>query len=149
MITACDCRYATEDAFFVVKEIDLAMVADVGTLQRLPKLIADGVARELAYTGRKMPAAEAQSVGLVNRVFPDHDALIAGVMEVAREVAKRSPLAIVGTKEMLKYTRDHSVEDSLNYIATWQAGMFSTADVQAAMMASMAKREAEYGPLDD
>ena len=149
MITACDCRYATEDAYFVVKETALAMVADVGTLQRLPKLIPEGIARELAYTARKMSAAEAKEVGLVNRLFPDHEALVAGVIELARTMAKHSPLALVGTKVMLNYTRDHSVAEGLEYVATWQAGMFSNADVQAAMMASMAKREAEFGPLID
>ncbi len=108
LVTACDMRYATEDAFFCVQEINIGMTADVGTLQRLPKLIPDGVCRELAYTGRRMPAAEAKSVGLVNQVFADHEALLEGVQAVAAEIAAKSPLAIWGTKEMVRYARDHS-----------------------------------------
>src|SRR5262249_46789088 len=106
LVTACDMRYATEDAFFVVQESNIGMTADVGTLQRLPKIIPDGVARELVYTGRRMPAARAWQVGLVNQLYPDHAALLAGVGEIAAEIAALSPLAIWGSKQMLVYTRD-------------------------------------------
>jgi len=105
------------------------MTADVGTLQRLPKLIPEGVAREYAYTGDRMPASRALECGLVNRVFPDHDSLVEGVLEVAGRIARHSPLAIWGTKEVLNYTRDHSVADSLRYIAGWQSGMFQGGDM--------------------
>ncbi|MDP6894454.1 MAG: crotonase/enoyl-CoA hydratase family protein, partial [Acidimicrobiales bacterium] len=132
MVTACDMRYASEDAFFCIQEINIGMTADVGTLQRLPKLIPEGVCRELAYTGRRMKADEAKSVGLVNEVFPDQDSLLGGVMEVAEEIASKSPLAIWGSKEMITYSRDHSTADSLNYIATWQSGMFQPADMKEA-----------------
>ena len=113
MISACDVRYATEDAFFCIQEINLGLTADVGTLQRLPKLMPTGVVRELAYTGRRMPAARAKEVGLVNEIYPTHDALLAGVLATAAEIAEKSPLAIWGSKQMLNYARDHSVEDGL------------------------------------
>jgi enoyl-CoA hydratase len=129
MITCCDMRYCTEDAYFSIKEIDIGMVADVGTLQRLPKLVGDGIVRELAYTGRTFFGAEAVSMGLANKVYADKEQMMAGVQAIAAEIATKSPLSIRGTKEMMRYTRDHSVEDSLNYIATWNAGMLSAADL--------------------
>ena len=147
MVTACDARYATEDAFFVIQEINIGMTADVGTLQRLPKLIPEGVARELAYTGRRMPAGRAKEVGLVNEVYATHDAMVADVMEIAREIASKSPLAIWGTKEMINFTRDHSVADALNYIATWQTGMFQPADMMESCAAKGDKRDPAFDDL--
>lgn len=147
MITACDMRYATADAFFCIQEINLGITADVGTLQRLPKIIAPGIARELAYTGRRMGASEAKDCGLVNQVFESHAAMIDGVMQVAREIASKSPLAVAGTKEMLNYARDHSVADGLDHNATWQAGMFFPADLQEAMAARQQKRDPKYDDL--
>lgn len=140
LITCADMRYASSDAFFTIKEIDIGMVADVGTLQRLPKLIGQGITRELAYTGRNFDAAEAHSMGLVNRVFESREALYAGVQQIAASIAAKSPLSIRGTKEMLNYARDHSVADSLNYIATWNAAMLQSKDLMEAMSANMAKR---------
>ena len=139
LICCADMRYCSADAFFSIKEIDMGMTADVGTLQRLPKLIGDGMVRELAYTGRKFAADEAKAIGLVNRVFENPQALLAGVMQIAAEIAAKSPLAMRGTKEMIVYARDHSVADSLNYIATWNAAMLMSADLQEAMMAGMQK----------
>ena len=147
MVTACDMRYATADAFFCIQEINIGMTADVGTLQRLPKLIPEGVARELAYTGARMPAERAREVGLVNEVFDDRDALLEGVMEIAAEIARKSPLAIWGTKETVNYTRDHSVADSLNYIATWQSGMFQPEDMIASFGAQAGDGDPEFAPL--
>jgi enoyl-CoA hydratase len=147
MISACDVRYATRDAFFCIQEINIGMTADVGTLQRLPKIVPEGVVRELAYTGRRMPAERAREVGLVNEVFPDQAALLDGVMQVAREIAARSPLAVWGSKEMLNYSRDHSVADSLNYIATWQTGMFQAADMAEAFRARQEKRDPAFDDL--
>ena len=147
MITACDMRYATEDAFFCIQEINLGMTADVGTLQRLPKLIPEGVCRELAYTGRRMPVTEAKAVGLVNDVFKDHEALLDGVGEVARQIAGQSPLAVWGSKEMITYARDHSTADSLDHIATWQAGMFQPADMVEAFAAKEEGREPNFDDL--
>ncbi len=146
-VTACDMRYATEDAFFCIQEINIGMTADVGTLQRLPKLIPEGVARELAYTGRRMSARQAQAVGLVNEVFPDQDALLAGVQQIAGEIAERSPLAVWGSKEMLNYARDHSVQDGLNYIATWQTGMFQPDDMMETFRAKSEKRKPRFDDL--
>lgn len=140
LVAAADLRFASVDAHFSIKEIDLGMVADVGTLQRLPKLVAPGLVREWAYTGRKISAAEASACGLVNRVFDTPEALEAGVLEVARAIAARSPLSIRGTKEMLNHARDHSVADGLAYIATWNAAMLVSQDIQAALMAGMTKQ---------
>jgi enoyl-CoA hydratase len=140
LVTCADMRYASADAYFTIKEIDIGMTADVGTLQRLPKLVGDGITRELAYTGRKCLADEAQQIGLVNRVFESREALYAGVQEIAATIAAKSPLSIRGTKEMINYTRDHSVADSLNYIATWNAAMLMSNDLTEAMTANMQKR---------
>jgi enoyl-CoA hydratase len=147
MVSACDMRYATADAFFCIQEINLGMTADVGTLQRLPKLIPEGVVREYAYTGRRMSAARAHELGFVNDVFDSHDELIAAVMAVAAEIAGQSPLAVWGSKEMLNYSRDHSVADGLNFIATWQTGMFQEADMTEAFTARAEKREPEFEDL--
>jgi enoyl-CoA hydratase len=144
MVCCCDMRYATEDAYFSIREIDIGMVADVGTLQRLPRLIPDGVVRELAYSGRDMDAEEARDVGFVNRVFEDRDTMLREVRTLARHIAEKSPLAIRGTKETLLYARDHSVAEGLNYIATWNAGMLSQADLQEGLQAQLEKRRASY-----
>lgn len=149
MVTACDMRYASADAWFCIQEINIGMTADVGTLQRLPKLIPEGVARELAYTGDKMSAHRAKEVGLVNEVYDDHASLIEGVLEIAQRIASRSPLAIHGTKEMINYTRDHSVADSLQYMAAWQTGMFQPTDVMESFGAQMEKREPAYDDLTE
>lgn len=147
LVTACDMRYCSKDAFFCVQEINIGITADVGTLQRLPKIVPEGIARELAYTGRRLPAGRAREIGLVNEVYPSVDAMMEAVMEVAREIAARSPLAIWGSKEMLNYSRDHSVAEGLNYIATWQSGMFQTRDVTEAFQARQEKREPAFEDL--
>jgi enoyl-CoA hydratase len=147
MVTACDIRYASADAFFCVKEIAIGITADVGTLQRLPKLIPDGLARELCFTGRNLGAEEAKACGLVTRVFPDQAAMLDGVMAIAKEIAAHSPLAMTGTKEMLNYARDHSIADGLNYVATWNAAMLQGEDMVEAMQAGRDKRPAQYRGL--
>jgi enoyl-CoA hydratase len=147
MVCAADVRYASADAFFVVQEINIGMTADVGTLQRLPKLVPDGVARELAYTGRRLPAERAREVGLVNEVFPSHEELVHGVLAVAREIASKSPLAVWGSKEMLLHARDHTVADGLDHIATWQTGMFQPGDMLEAFTARTEGRDPEYPDL--
>ncbi|MCX7620890.1 MAG: crotonase/enoyl-CoA hydratase family protein [Acidimicrobiales bacterium] len=147
MVTACDLRYASADAFFCVQEINIGMTADVGTLQRLPKIIPEGIAREMAYRGHRLPAERAYQVGLVNEVFPNHESLVKGVLEIAHEIASKSPLAIYGTKQMLNYARDHSVEDALNFIATWQTGMFQPADMMESFAAKGEKRSPEFDDL--
>jgi len=147
MICAADMRYATADAFFCIQETNIGMTADVGTLQRLPKLIPEGVVREYAYTGRRMTAARAQELGFVNAVYDDHAALLAGVTEIAHEIASKSPLAVWGCKEMINYARDHSVADGLNHIATWQTGMFQPPDMIEAFTAKAERRDARYADL--
>lgn len=147
MVCAADMRYASADAFFCIQELNIGMTADVGTLQRLPKLIPEGVARELAFTGDRMPAARAKEVGLVNEVFDDHESLVAGVLEIAGRIASKSPLAVWGTKEMINFTRDHSVADSLKYMAGWQSGMFQPADMMESFAAKSEGRDATYEGL--
>ena len=149
LVTAADCRYATVDAWFSVHEINIGMTADVGTLQRLPKLIPEGVAREYAYTGRRLSAERALELGLVNAVYPDHDAMLADVLDIGAEIASKSPLAVHGTKEMLNYTRDHSVADGLRYIAAWQSGMFQPTDMIESFTAKAEGREPVYEDLGE
>ncbi len=144
MVTAADMRYCSKEAFFCIQEINIAMTADVGTLQRLPKLIPEGVAREMAYTGDRLPAQRALEIGLVNQVFSDHDSLVSGVLDIAGRIAKRSPLAIWGTKEMINYGRDHSVADGLRHIAGWQTGMFQPADMLEEFTAKGEKRDPDF-----
>jgi enoyl-CoA hydratase len=147
LITACDLRYATADAFFVVQETNIGITADLGTLQRLPTLIPAGVARELAFTGRRLPAARARELGLVNEVFDDHDALLAGVREIAVEIAARSPLAVWGSKESLLHARDHDVAAGLDQIATWQTGAFQAEEIAEAMRGRAGGRTPDYPDL--
>lgn len=149
MVTACDMRYATADAWFCIQEINIGMTADVGTLQRLPKLIPEGIVRELAYTGDRMSADRAKEVGLVNEVYPDHESLIDGVLEIATRIASRSPLAVHGSKEMINYTRDHSTGDALRYMAAWQTGMFQPTDLMESFGAQMEKRDPVYDDLPE
>lgn len=148
MVTAADCRYITEDGFFTVYETKIGMTADVGTLQRLPKLIPEGLARELAYTGRRMYADEALACGLVNKVYKDQQEMLEGVMAIAKEIAANSPLAVAGCKEMINYTRDHSTEESLRYMAVWQTGMFQPqTDMMEAFKANAEKRPGNFDEL--
>lgn len=147
MISAADCRYCTEDAFFTIKETQLGMTADVGTLQRLPHLIPAGIMRELAYTGRNWSAQEALQQGFVNAVYADEATMLSEVMNIAHAIAANSPMAVAGCKTMINYTRDHTVADSLDYMATWQAGMFQMPDVMEAMQAQQTKRMPEYENL--
>lgn len=140
LITACDMRYCSTEAYFCVKEIDVGMAADVGTLQRLPHVVGDGMTRELVYTGRRVDGAEAQNIHLVNRCFESTEALRHGVHEIAKTIAAKSPLSIRGCKEMITYAREHSVADGLNYIATWNAAMLQSNDITEAMRATMEKR---------
>jgi enoyl-CoA hydratase len=152
MVTAADCRYCTQDAFFSIEETKLGMTADVGTLQRLPKLISIGLVKELAYTGRRMPAEEAKRAGLVNQVYDDQETMITAVLAIAAEIAARSPLAVTGCKEMINYARDHSVQDSLQYMAVWQSGMFQPQNDMMEIFKAKAQNRApefeELTPID-
>lgn len=144
LVSACDMRYCASDAQFSIKEVDMGMAADVGTLQRLPRIIGDGMLRELAYTGRMVDAQEALRIGLVNRVYDDHAALLDGVFAIAGEIAAKSPVAVAGTKHMLSYMRDHRIDDGLDYIATWNAAMLQSEDLRVAVAAHMSKQQPTF-----
>jgi enoyl-CoA hydratase len=147
MVTACCMRYATADAFFCIQEINIGMVADVGTLQRLPKLIPEAIVKEYAYTGRRLPASKALAYGLVNEVFESPEKMLAAAMQTAAEIASKPPVAIWGTKQAIHYTRDHSTEDALKQMGWLQAGIWSNAHVREAVSAMQQKRAAEFTPL--
>ncbi len=147
MTSACDIRYATEDAFFQIAEINIGMTADVGTFPRLCKLIPEGWVRELAYAGRRLPAARAKEIGLVNEVFPTQEAMLAHVMALASEIAEKAPVAVAGSKRMINYARDHSIADGLDYIATWQAGMFAPPHMMESFAAKAQKRDPVFPDL--
>jgi len=147
MVTACCIRYATSNAFFCIQEINIGMVADVGTLQRLPKLIPLAVVKEMAYTGRRLPADKALQYGLVNAVFDTPEATLEAAMACATEIASKPPVAIWGTKQAVHYARDHSVEDSLKQMGWLQGAIWSNRHVMAAVMAMKAKQAGDFPNL--
>ena len=147
MITACDIRTATTDAMFGIEEINIGMTADVGTLQRLPKLIPEGIVRELTYTGRRFSAQEAKEWGLINSLHETQAEMLAAAMQLASDIAAKSPLAVSGAKHAINYARDHSVADSLEQIASWNGGMLRPEDLQSAMKAKMEKKAAVFADL--
>ncbi len=147
MITACDMRYATQDAVFNITEIDVGMTADVGTFPRIQNHLPEGIVRELAYTGRKMDAAEAKAYGLVNQVYADQDAMLSGVMDIAATIAAKPPLAVAGCKHIITYGRDHSTHDTLEQIALWNMSMLSPPEMMEAMSARAAKRRGQFYDL--
>ena len=147
MVTAACIRYATADAFFCIQEINIGMVADVGTLQRLPKLLPLGVVKELAYTGRRLSAAKAQGHGLVNEVFETAEAMLAAALQCAREIASKPPVAIWGSKQAIDYARDHSTEDSLRQMGWLQGAIWSNRHVMEAITAMKEKRPGQFTPL--
>ncbi len=144
IISACDMRYCTRGAYFTIKEIELGLVADIGTLQRLPTIIHPGIMAEMAYTGRKVFGPEAKEIGLVNNYWESKDLMLENVRKIALQIASRSPLCVRGTKEMLLYKRDHSVQDSLDNMANYNAAMLVSKDLMEAFEASMLKREAKF-----
>ena len=147
MVTACCIRYATQDAFFCIQEINIGMVADVGTLQRLPKLIPLAVVKELAYTGRRLKADKALAHGLVNEVFASPETMLAAAMQCAKEIAAKPPVAIWGTKQVIHYARDHSVDESLKQMGWLQGAIWSNAHVREAIVAAKEKRPAQFTAL--
>lgn len=147
MVSAADLRYADQTAFFSIAEINIGMTADVGTLQRMPRLVPEGIVRELAYTGRKWSVDEALAAGFVNQVFDDHSSMMSGVHEIAAEIASKSPMAIWGTKKSMQYSQEHTVADGLEYIANWNASMFDTDDMAEAFTAKVEKRSADFPDL--
>ncbi|MDA8884533.1 crotonase/enoyl-CoA hydratase family protein [Gammaproteobacteria bacterium] len=149
MVTACDMRYCSSDAFFKIAEVDIGLAADVGTLQRLPSLIPIAAVRELAYTGRKFDAAEAKTLGLVNDVFTSREELMTEVEKIAKTIASKSPLITRIIKKQINYARDHSVKDALDYHAAWNSSLMSGRDMEAAMTSFMNKEVGEYDDLEE
>lgn len=149
LATACDLRIASADAYFQVAEVDVAITADLGTLQRLVHLIPEGIVRELAYTGRRMGAEEAARHGLVNRIEADRDSVIAAGLEFARAIAAKSPLAVAGAKMSLNYSRGRTVEEGLRHVALWNAAALVSADLAAALEARLGKTVPEFKDLAD
>lgn len=147
VITACDIRFCTADAFFSVKEVDLAITADLGSLQRLPAIMGFGNAMELALTGRRLSGPEAKGIGLVSRVFESKKAMEAAIAALAEEIAAKSPLAVVGTKAVLLRSRDLTVEQGLDYVATWNSGVVLSDDLKEAISALRQKRKPSFAKL--
>ena len=147
LVTAADCRYAAKDAYFCIQETAIGMTADVGTFPRLAKLIPEGWVRQMAYTAERLSATKAREIGLVNEVFDDADALMEGVMDIARQIAAHSPLAVAGCKRMITYARDHSTEDALDYVGVWNAGMLRPEDLREAFTAKMETRPPSWAAL--
>ncbi len=149
MVTACCIRYASAEAFFCIQEINIGMVADVGTLQRLPKLIPLAVVKELAYTGRRLTADKAMQYGLVNAVFESPEATLQAAMECAKEIASKPPVAMWGTKQAIHFARDHTVDESLKQMGWLQAAIWSNRHVGEAVTAMKEKRAGNFPALSD
>ena len=147
LAVACDIRLCTADAFFTVQEIHIGMAADLGVLQRLPRLVPPGVARQMAYTGERVGAERALAVGLVNEVAPDADTLAQRALALAREIAAKSPLAVAGSKRALNYARDHGVAESMAQMTLLQSAIFDLDEMARAIRAWQAKGTAEFEPL--
>ena len=146
LISACDLRYASRDTYLTVYEINVGLTADVGTFPRLCKLLPEGIVRELAYTGRRMGAEEGERRGLFNEVLDSKEAALERALEMAKEIAGKSPLAVHGCKRMITYARDHNTADSLDYVVTWNAGMLHSEEVMAAVTAGKTGQPGDYVP---
>ncbi|MDP6943495.1 MAG: crotonase/enoyl-CoA hydratase family protein [Myxococcota bacterium] len=144
LVTACDIRLASEDAVFSVREVKMAIVADIGSLQRLPRVVTPGIARELALTGRDFGAAYAESIGLVNRVLPDVDALQADAMATAGEIASNAPAAVQGTKQVMNQAIASATDRGLEYVATWNAAYLISQDLGRAVQGFVSKTKPEF-----
>jgi len=144
IISACDIRYCTDDAFFCIKEVDMGLVADIGTMQRLPKILGAGMMAEMAYTGRHVYGPEAKEIGLTNKSYTSKEEMISEVTKIAETIGEKSPLVIRGTKEMLLYTRDHSVDESLKYMGTFNAAFLMSDDLKESFVAQMSKKKPNY-----
>ena len=147
LVTACDMRYATKDAFFSLFETNLAMTADVGTFPRLAKLIPEGFVKEMAYTGGNISAQNAYRFGLVNEIYDTHEEMVEAVLAIAKDIAKKAPLAVHGCKKLINYSRDHTTADTLDYIAIWNAANFKVDEIMEAMAARAQKRDGQFVDL--
>ena len=144
LITACDIRYAASNAKFSIRETRLAMVADVGTLQRLPGIVDPGSVAELAYTGRDFDVGEAASIGLITKVLPDAEATLEAAVETAELIAANSPLAVQGTKAVLRAGDGRTVDEALDYVALWNAAYLQSNDLAEALAAFVEKRDPKF-----
>ncbi|MDX1903330.1 MAG: crotonase/enoyl-CoA hydratase family protein [Thermonemataceae bacterium] len=144
LASACDLRYASAEAYFSVKEVDMGIIADLGTLQRLPKIIPAGIAAELSYTARPMNAQEAEKYGLVNRVFENKENLLSEVQKIAEAISEKSPLVVRGIKKTLLYSQNHHTNEGLEFIANWNASQLMSKDVETALMAFLQKQKATF-----
>ena len=144
LISACDLRYSTKNVSFQIKEIDLGIVADMGSLQRLPALMPQGAVRELALTGRVFHGEEAYSLGLLNGCFKDRESLMISIQGIAQSISEKSPLVVSGIKENLLYARDHTVSESLSHVAAWNAAMLLSNDLEEAMTAMLQNRPPRF-----
>ena len=147
MVTACCIRYGSKDTFFCIQEINIGMVADVGTLQRLPKLVPLAVVKELAYTGRRMGADKALGYGMLNEVFDTQEQTLEAALQCAAEIASKPPVAIWGTKQAVHYARDHTVDEALKQMGWLQAAIWSNRHVGEAVTAFQGKRTGKYPDL--
>ena len=149
LITAADIRICTKDAFFLIEEINVGLAADIGTIQRLPKIIPAGIAREWTMLGEKVSAERAKEVGLVSSLHNNHEEMMSNAFEIAEKLASKTPLAMWVTKETLNYSRDHTVKESLENVALWNAATLHKEDVMSTMMSKMQKKKPEYRNLRD
>ncbi len=144
LTTACDVRLCTADATFSIQETKLAIVADIGTLQRITAIVGKGMAREMAFTGKRVDADRALRCGLVNDVYPDQESLLAAAREMAAEIAANSPLAVQGAKQVLQYSEQHTIDEGLEYVARWNSSFLHSRDLVEAMTAFLEKRQPEF-----
>ncbi|MGH1422167.1 MAG: enoyl-CoA hydratase-related protein [Hyphomonas sp.] len=147
MISAADIRWCTKDAFFTIMETNIAMTADVGTFPRLQRYIPEGWAKQMAYTGMRLPAQKAKEIGLVNEIFDTHEEVIEHVLGVAAEIASKDPLTVTGCKTLINYGRDHNTADTLDYIGVWNASMLPPPRMQEAIKANAERRTADFSNL--
>jgi len=147
LATACDLRVCSAEAFFAVQEIHIGMAADLGVLQRLPKIVPPAVAREMAFTGERLPAERALATGLVNAVLPDAEAALAHAMQLAEAIAAKSPVAIAGSKLALNYAVDHPTGDALDQMTLLQSAIFDIEEMGRAISAWKAKAPGQFDPL--
>lgn len=144
LIAACDFRYCSQEAKFSLREARVGIVADLGALQRLPRIIGEGHTRELAYTAGDFDSGRALGMGLVNQVFPSPEALLEGVRETARKIASNPPLVVQGVKQVLEYCADKSVADGLRYVAVWNSAFLQSHDLAEAFAAFAERRPPQF-----
>ena len=147
LICSADIRLATNDAFFSIRETKIGMVADVGTFPRIVKLLPEGIVKELAFTGRNFSAQEAKEYGFVNRLYESHDALIEGALEIAYEIASNSPAAVYGCKRVIDFSRDHTIDEGLEWINMWNASMLSQSELMEGFQSYKSKKEGNFAEL--